>query len=218
MLNKATALYRDFKYQTYRTRSTSENFNFSLFLRAWVSDRLFKLSPMKASLPWMPYSTILKLHSVIRKDFNILETGCGGSSLFFLQRCKTLTSLEHDKKWILELENRISVPNYKNRWSLVLRDLTTEAFNKSPYLDFIKNQKEETFDLISIDGRLRSESLKIASSKVKRGGFILLDNSERHQYQKSVAFLNELGWNRKDYEGICYGLEFDSKSTIWQRK
>ena len=218
MVNKALFLYRDLKYRAYRTKSTDENLNFSLFLRIWLSDRLFKLSPMKASLPWMPYSTILKLHSLIRKDFNILETGCGGSSLFFLQRCKTLTSLEHDKKWILELENRISVPNYKNRWSLVLRDLTTEAFNKSPYLDFIKNQKEETFDLISIDGRLRSESLKIASSKVKRGGFILLDNSERHQYQKSVAFLNELGWNRKDYEGICYGLEFDSKSTIWQRK
>ena len=131
---------------------------------------------------------------------------------FFLQRCKTLTSLEHDKKWILELENKISCPNYKNRWSLVLRDLTTEAINRSPYLDYIKNQKKEAFDLISIDGRLRSESLKIASSKVKRGGFILLDNSDRHQYQKGVAFLNELGWNRKDYEGICYGLEFDSKN------
>lgn len=210
-------LYKDLRYRRYRTKSTSENFNYSLFLRIWLSDRLFKLSPMKASLPWMPYSTILKLHSVIRKDFNILETGCGGSSLFFLQRCKTLTSLEHDKKWILELENKISFPNYKNRWSLVLRDLTTEAINQSPYLDYIKNQKEEAFDLISIDGRLRSESLKIASSKVKRGGFILLDNSDRHQYQKGVAFLNELGWNRKDYEGICYGLEFDSKSTIWQR-
>ena len=98
-----------------------------------------------------------------------------------------------------------------------MRDLTTEALNQSPYLDFIKNQKEETYDLISIDGRLRNESLKIASSKVKRGGFILLDNSDRYQYQKGVAFLNELGWNREDYEGISYGVEFDSKSTIWQR-
>ena len=210
-------LYKDLRYRAYRTKSTSKNFSFSFFLRIWLSDRLFKLSPMKASLPWMPYSTILKLHSVIRKDFNILETGCGGSSLFFLQRCKTLTSLEHDKKWISELENKISCLNYKNRWSLVLRDLTTEALNQSPYLDYIKNQKEEAFDLISIDGRLRSESLKIASTKVKRGGFILLDNSDRHQYQNGVAFLNELGWNRKDYEGICYGLEFDSKSIIWQR-
>ena len=210
-------LYKDLRYRAYRTESTSENFSFSLFLRIWLSDRLFKLSPMKASLPWMPYSTIIKLHSVISKDFNILETGSGGSSLFFLQRCKTLTSLEHDKKWILELENKISVPKFKSRWSLILRDLTTEALNQSPYLDYIKNQKEEAFDLISIDGRLRSESLKIASSKVKRGGFILLDNSDRYQYQKGVEFLNELGWNRKDYEGICYGVEFDSKSTIWQR-
>ena len=81
-------LYKDLRYRGYRTKSTSENFNYSLFLRIWLSDRLFKLSPMKASLPWMPYSTILKLHSVISKDFNILETGCGGSSLFFYKDVK----------------------------------------------------------------------------------------------------------------------------------
>ena len=217
MLNKALFLYRDLKYRAYRTKSTDENFNLSLFLRIWLSDRLFKLSPMKASLPWMPYSTILKLHSLIRKDFNILETGCGGSSLFFLQRCKTLTSLEHDKKWILALENKISTPNYKNRWTLALKDLKTDTFNKSPYLDFLTTQKDESFDLISIDGRLRNESLKIASYKVKRGGFILLDNSDRSEYKQGIEFINNLGWSRQDLNGFCYSLEWDSRSTIWHK-
>ena len=210
-------LYKDLRYRAYRTESTSENFCFSFFLRIWLSDRLFKLSPIKASLPWMPYSTILKLHSVISKDFNILETGCGGSSLFFLQRCKTLTSLEHDKKWILALENKISTPNYKNRWSIVLRDLKTETLNNSPYLDFLTTQKDESFDLISIDGRLRNESLKIASYKVKRGGFILLDNSDRIEYKQGIEFINSLGWSRQDLNGFCYSLEWDSRSTIWHK-
>jgi predicted O-methyltransferase YrrM len=155
---------------------------------------------------------------VISKDFNILETGSGGSSLFFLQRCKTLTSLEHDKKWILELENKISFANYKNRWSLVLRDLKTDSLNDSPYLDFLTTQKDESFDLISIDGRLRNESLKIASYKLKRGGFILLDNSDRNEYKQGIEFINSLGWSRQDLNGFCYSLEWDSRSTIWQRK
>ena len=216
MLNKASALYRDFKYQTFRTKRCSEDFNFPLFLRAWVSDRLLKLTPLKASLPWMPYSTILKLHSIVEKDFNILETGCGGSSLFFLQRCKTLTSLEHNEKWFLELEKYLSVSNYRNRWQLEFRNLKESSYT-SPYLDFIKNQEDETFDLISIDGRLRNECLKFAPYKVKKNGFILLDNSDRYEYREGIEFLNKFGWKRKDYEGICYFHEYDSKSTIWQR-
>jgi hypothetical protein len=216
MVNKALFLYRDLKYRAYRTKSGDENFNLSLFLRIWVSDRLLKLSPIKASLPWMPYNTILILHNIIKKDFNILETGSGGSSLFFLKRCRTLTSLEHHAKWIKELK-KIQSSNYKNRWTLALKDLKNDTLNKSPYLDFLTTQKDEYFDLISIDGRLRNESLKIASRKVKKGGFILLDNSDRNDYEEGIEFINNLGWSRQDLQGFCYSLEWDVKSTIWQK-
>jgi len=89
--------------------------------------------------------------------------------------------------------------------------------NSSPYLDFLTTRKDESYDLISIDGRLRNESLKIASYKVKRGGFILLDNSDRNEYKQGIEFINSLGWSRQDLNGFCYSLEWDSRSTIWQR-
>lgn len=65
--------------------------------------------------------------------------------------------------------------------------------------------------------RLKNESLKIESRKVKKGGFILLDYSDRNDYEEGIEFINNLGWSRQDLLGFCYSLEWDVKSTIWQK-
>jgi len=217
MLKIPINYYKDFRYRIRKTKHISDSYTLSLFLKIWVSDRLLKLSPISASLPWMPYSTILKLNYIIKKDFNILETGSGGSSLFFLQRCNNLTSVEHDNKWLKELEKNISLTSFKERWTIVLKQLNEKSKNESPYLDFLRKQQDESFDLISVDGRLRSESLKISSNKVKKGGYLLLDNSDRNEYKEGIDFIDNLGWSKQDFNGFCYSLEWDSKSTMWHR-
>ena len=217
MLKILINYYKDFRYRIHKTKHISANYTFLLFLKIWISDRLLKLSPISASLPWMPYSTILKLNYIIKKDFNILETGSGGSSLFYLRRCNKLTSLEHDINWLKELEKNISLTSFKKRWTVVLKQLNEKSINESAYLQFLREQEDESFDLISVDGRLRSESLKICSNKVKRGGYLLLDNSDRNEYNDGIEFINNLGWSKQDFNGFCYSLDWDSKSTIWHR-
>jgi tRNA A58 N-methylase Trm61 len=217
MLKILINYYKDFRYRIHKTKHISDSYTLSLFLKIWVSDRLLKLSPISASLPWMPYSTILKLNYIIKKDFNILETGSGGSSLFYLRRCNNLTSLEHDDKWLKEVDKNISLTSFKKRWTVVLKQLNEKSKNKSPYLQFLRQLQDESFDLISVDGRLRSESLKIVSKKVKKGGYLLLDNSDRNEYKEGIEFIDNLGWSKQDFNGFCYSLEWDSKSTMWRR-
>lgn len=217
MLKILINYYKDFRYRIHKTKHISDSYTLSLFLKIWVSDRLLKLSPISASLPWMPYSTILKLNYIIKKDFNILETGSGGSSLFYLRRCNNLTSLEHDDKWLKEVDKNISLTSFKKRWTVVLKQLNEKSKNKSPYLQFLRQLQDESFDLISVDGRLRSESLKIVSNKVKKGGYLLLDNSDRNEYKEGIEFIDKLGWSKQDFNGFCYSLEWDSKSTMWHR-
>ena len=217
MLKILINYYKDFRYRISKTKHISDSYTLSLFLKIWVSDRLLKLSPISASLPWMPYSTILKLNYIIKKDFNILETGSGGSSLFFLRRCNNLISVEHDKEWLKKLEKNITQTSFKKRWTVVLKPLNGKSKNESAYLQFLKRQENESFDLISIDGRLRSESLKIVSHKVKKGGYLLLDNSDRNEYKEGIDFIDNLGWSKQDFNGFCYSLDWDSKSTMWCR-
>ena len=61
-----------------------------------------------------------------------------GSTLFFLNRCKKLITLEHDKEWIKKLQaikiNRL----HEKKWSLIQKDLQTNINSNdfSPYLRF----------------------------------------------------------------------------------
>lgn len=218
MFRKSISLYKDFRYKLARSKSESDFFNLSLFLKIWFFDRILKKQPIDASLPWMPYNSIFALDSIIKKDFNILETGSGGSTLFFLKRCKTLLTLEHDANWIEKLKLTEAISNNKKNWKLIHRNLKSDSISRnSPYLDFLKSLDDEYFDMISIDGRLRNESLIIAIKKVKEGGFILLDNSDRKEYGTGIGLLNSSKFSKEILSGLCYNLDWDSQSTLWQK-
>jgi len=214
--------YRNFRYRLSRTAKESVSFDFSLFLKVWINDQLLKRSPLKAGLPWMTYNAILYLNDIITSDFNIMETGCGGSTIFFLNKaCRNLISIEHDDKWMEILINDKRIRKFSHRWEKFCENLNSsdaKETNRSPYLDRIKKQPKDKYDLVSIDGRLRSDSLIIASTKVKNNGYILLDNSERPQYQAGINHLDNLGWKRIDFTGLCYNFDWESSTSIWQKK
>ena len=214
--------YRNFRYRLSRTAKESVNFDLSLFLKMWINDQLLNRSPLKAGLPWMPYNAILYLNDIITSDFNIMETGCGGSTIFFLNKaCRNLITIEHDDKWMEILINDKRIKKFSNRWDIFREDLNATDNNSahnSPYLNRIKKQPRDKYDLVSIDGRLRSESLVAASTKVKKNGYLLLDNSERPHYQEGINHLDNLGWKRKDFTGLCYNFDWESSTSIWQKK
>ncbi len=167
----------------------------------------------------MPYSTIFTLDALIKDNFKILETGSGGSSIFFLNRCRELVSIEHDKKWVEKIMSLNISESTDRSWKLIHKNLHADSYaSYSPYLDYLESLEDNTFDLISIDGRLRSQSLIILSKKVKSGGYILLDNSDRKDYSEAIRSLNPRKYKITLCKGLCYGLPWDSESTLWQKR
>lgn len=218
MIKNLIKSYQDFRYRYCFTKKQCETFSASLFTKIWFSDRFLNLNPLDANLPWMPYTAILLLDDLIKDDYNILETGSGGSSIFFATRCKRLITLEHDKDWVNIVRKHKLFKRKGTNWSIIQKDLSAPNDNQySPYLEYLKSQKENFFDLISIDGRIRNQSLKIVAQKVKKGGHLLLDNSNREEYSDGINFIDMLGWHRKELNGFCYGYEWDSLSTIWHK-
>ena len=61
-------------------------------------------------------------------------------------------------------------------------------------LDFPIN----SFDLVFVDGRNRAECTKHAVSRVKPGGYLVLDDSQREQYQVGIDLLSD--WKCDIYE------------------
>jgi len=54
---------------------------------------------LEYEIPWQIPSSIFHLDILLKKDYNVLEIGSGGSTLFFMNRCKGIISLETDSNW-----------------------------------------------------------------------------------------------------------------------
>ena len=88
--------------------------------------------------------------------------------------------------------------------------------NFKKYVGKINDFPDDFFDLVAVDGRARNACLGSVLSKVKQNGYVLLDNSERAEYNLSVRFLDKFE-NKKFFSPGFYdnGLW---EARIWQIK
>ncbi|MBI5154300.1 hypothetical protein HZA57_03600, partial [Candidatus Poribacteria bacterium] len=70
------------------------------------------------------------------------------------------------------------------------------------------------FDLVIVDGRVRAACARLALPKVREGGWLLLDDSEREKYRDISRDLHS--FTRLDFRGLNpYSLDI-SQTTVWQ--
>ena len=77
------------------------------------------------------------------------------------------------------------------------------------YVNVLDEFPDEHFDFIAVDGRARKSCLLKSLSKLKKGGFLLLDNSERKRYQSAIDQVN--GWPK------IYTTTGLTDTTIWMK-
>jgi len=87
--------------------------------------------------------------------------------------------------------------------------------NFKNYVHSIDMYPDEMFDLVIIDGRARCGCIRSSMNKVKRGGYILLDNSHRTWYDNGKRLLD--GWSHISFKGIVPFSYNISETTIWKK-
>ena len=217
MLNSISYGFKKFKHDLDLVRRESINFSYSLHLELWFKDYLLKKSPLDAGFPWINYCVIQFLHHSIDRKMRVLEFGAGGSSIFFLKKGVELFSIEHEKIWISEVKERIS-PVQFSKWSphLVLsRNQETNIPNPEDYLSPIKKIKKASLDIVLIDGRHRVESIKQSMPLIKDGGILILDNSDRSDYQEAFTLLTD--WSLLNTSCITNASDFVTPAAIWTK-
>lgn len=165
------------------------------------------LEALRGAKPWFVMAAITQLEDeLIQPNWRAFEWGCGGSTLWLSQWCDSVVSLEHDREWHKQVSNDLVTYNISNV-ELICADLG------GPYETYIDHY--EVFDLIFIDGRNRVACLGHAVRHLSPGGVLVLDNSEREQYQ--VAIIEHLAsWERWDH--LSQGGGYAGWTTsIWQK-
>jgi hypothetical protein len=189
----------------------------------WYRSHQPGLSPLVEHRPWITYQARVFLERLLHPGMVVLEYGCGGSSLFFLRRVARLVSVEHDPAWHRQVLQEIEKCGFRHGEIHLVRDETRDTTrpicdaDTPHYVAFIDAFPDATFDLVLVDGEARVSCFHHACPKLKMGGWLVLDNSERPEYAEIHRCLAEMNWKKVSFFGpVPYNSEF-GETAFWQK-
>jgi len=222
----ARILLPSLKYLLSMFRNTRELQYFPHWL---VSNIIPNKSSLSDEVPWVTYDAIRWFKSYITTDMVVYEYGSGGSTLFFSQNANKVTSIEHNPEWFKKVDSILKQKNLLNcEYSLVVPEKSQflsplcDALPIStvvPDADFTRYVKsihhipDNSLDILFVDGRARNCCIAYSRSKLRPGGCLILDNSERAEYEAGKQLLHS--WPRLYFSGHGpYSCE-QWQTTVW---
>lgn len=198
----------------------------------WLKSIKQNINSFESGIPWINLPACRFLEKHLQKNSIVLEYGVGGSTIFFLRKYQRLVSIEHDEQWLRKATKAATKKNIIKKWKWILKKpaKNSKAKNQKKFQKcadplFLQSYakaaeifKDGSFDCIMIDGLARDACFIHAHKKLKKGGILVLDDSER-DYFRSPKSLQEL----KEYRVIfdAFGPRLNSRyfnrCTIYQK-
>ena len=158
-------------------------------------------------IPWMNYNVISFFKQKLNRQIDMFEFGSGYSSMFFSKYVNTLTSLEYDNNWFNFIKSQLP----ENA------DLHLCHLDKGlEYSRFLLTLNKK-YNLILIDGADRVNCIKSAIKSLTTNGVIVLDDSQRIEYNEGIEFLEINGFKNIKFEGIKPGSIELYETTIFYK-
>lgn len=156
--------------------------------------------------PWIVPEAIEYLETLVKPEWKVFEWGCGGSAIWFAERCQKVTVIESVPRWVCWGYERLQEKELSN--TLIIHAPTWQG-KLTGYINVIEAYKNETFDLISVDGIMsaRQKSLEHVKRKLKPDGVIMIDNSNKFD----VVGLED--WNELRFQTLPY--TYLGKTEVW---
>jgi hypothetical protein len=190
--------------------------------------------------PWMNFNVVSFLERELDETMTVFEYGSGSSTIFLSKKVKNIISVEHDLDWYLNIKNllgsykinnvdykhlppqsikgKLNNLDFKNPESYYSEDENYKTSIFENYSKAICDYPDNYFDLVIVDGRARSSCILHSIGKVKVGGYLLVDNTEREYYlepfKQRGTFKN---WTLKEFTGHVPGLAFYSSTTLLKK-
>lgn len=204
----------------------------------WSASQRIGATALAQGEPWITFAARDFLESYLSSSMRVFEYGSGGSSIFFSQRVAFGISIEHDSEWYRLVQNRLAelgISNWRvknvgpdsdppkndgnvlNPASYATSESGYRHLSFRSYAAAVDDEPDNSTDVVMLDGRARPSCFLHSRPKVRAGGLLVLDNSERPHYQYIHETLREFGWRKRVLAGPGpYGWKFWS-TTIWQR-
>ena len=173
----------------------------------WLSSRRSSRSvQFGVPVPWWAYSCTDFLDQVLPTDARVLELGTGGSTLWWLSRGNSVTSVEQSKEWAER--TRVGAAENAARLTLVHADPDDiEALSQMLHgLWFVVVVVDHSGD--------RSKVVRLLKDHVVDDGVLILDNADRPEYADGLRELKDAGFTRLDFTGLTPINAFAGVTTV----
>jgi hypothetical protein len=200
--------------------------------------KLITSNSVKERLPWINFVVIDFLEKNIDSSSKVFEFGGGGSTLFFLDKGAEVATCEHNREWFNILTEKVGM---NKQWSpLFVEPEPVNDFDISkaadpdkyfstekefsgrsfrPYAASIDKYPDAHFDLVLVDGRARPSCIKHGIPKIKKGGYLVLDNSDRAYYTEYLKkTLDENFESVINYSAPTPFCDWFNRTTVWRKK
>jgi predicted O-methyltransferase YrrM len=163
--------------------------------------------------PWIVPAAVGWLRRRIRSDWAVLEFGSGRSTVWFARRAGSVLSFEDNEYWYPRTQERLAEAGLTN---VDLRLREVEGFPKE-----VAELPDASFDLVLVDfleapAVTRIDALKPAMKKVRPGGYLLLDDSDRPGYREAYELLD--GWRERRFIGVKDEWPEACETAIFRRR
>jgi hypothetical protein len=201
----------------------------------WVSSFRPGRSLGGEAKPWIPFAAANWLQHYLKPYMKVFEYGSGGSTIFFAERAAEVTSIEHRRQWHklvsqalaqhgltncscelhepIPLAGAFSAADQSQSSQFVIDDYYAATLHE--YIQSIDAHLDSSFDLVFVDGRVRTQCIQHAIPKIRRRGCLMLDNSNNADVAEIVRRLQS--YPHTDFRGIAPGWPPTRwTNTIWQ--
>lgn len=142
--------------------------------------------------PWIAPDACTELEDNLLQSHHIaFEWGSGKSTIWLARRVKSVISVENNTEWFEKVNEWLKEYRIYN---VVISEASLDG---TIYEDRILYCHDNYFDIIFIDGRHRVACVKNAIPKLKPGGMLVVDDSEREKYKPGFDLLKD--WQCKTW-------------------
>lgn len=193
---------------------------------------------LENKVPWITIGAIRFLDNWLRPSMRVFEFGSGGSTLFFARRVQSVYTVEHDMEWVKRVHEALTENGITNAEINLVESESIDDHNlRSPaepsdyvsaapgfeeqsferYVSTIDEYSNASFDIVLVDGRARSSCLIHALPKIRLGGLVVFDNTDRSRYQLAIRRISDDFELFRDFPGPAPFLKGYTRTSIWRR-
>ncbi len=154
-----------------------------------------------APIPWFTYPAIEYLEGIDLSEVVIFEFGSGYSTRYWSKRSRRVVAVEDNLVWADEVQKKLGTN------ALLISVKSNKEYTAAISLH------GEMYDVIVIDGTDRFECANAVEGRLREGGFVILDDAEKHP--DAAAVLRSFDLIEVDFAGFAPVVSYTKTTSFF---